>query len=167
MAVKQSTAERFWTKARVGDPEQCWEWQASRTKVGYGKFTTRHQYWEGAHRIAWMLTVGPIPDGLSVLHRCDNPPCVNPGHLFLGTQTDNMADMNKKGRVAKGDRHKSRTKPESVARGEAVWMAKLTEDDVRAIRASAEIGRVLAARYGVQREAIDKIKRRERWKHVS
>lgn len=88
--------ERFWAKVEKGP--DCWEWKAFRNK-GYGKFTYNGRMYL-AHRLSWILTNGPIPDGLGVLHSCDNPPCVNPDHLFLGTQLDNMRDASNKGRCA-------------------------------------------------------------------
>ena len=98
-------AERFWAKVPtlgVG----CWEWAGGRDNdEGYGRIR------EGrggspfllTHRVAWELTQGPIPDGLMVLHKCDNPPCVRPDHLFLGTNTDNMRDASAKGRMQHGE----------------------------------------------------------------
>jgi len=88
--------KRFWPKVNVRLPEDCWEWQANLAK-GYGVF------WFGkipmmAHRLSWMMLRGPIPEGMNVLHKCDNRKCVNPNHLFLGTQSDNVQDMFCKGR---------------------------------------------------------------------
>jgi hypothetical protein len=98
-------SERFWQKVARGDDHECWLWQASADRHGYGQIIAG-AYHTGsqprplkAHRVAWELTYGPIPDGLWVLHRCDNPPCVNPAHLFLGTQTDNMRDAATKERI--------------------------------------------------------------------
>lgn len=89
---------RFWPRLdQSGGPEACWPWTGSRTRTGYGKCSVDGRH-VAAHRLAWQLTNGPIPDGLHVLHRCDNPPCCNPGHLFLGTHTDNVRDMLAKGR---------------------------------------------------------------------
>ena len=111
---------------------------------------------EGAHRVSWMLAHGPIPQGMFILHRCDNPPCVNPAHLFLGTAMMNVADMEAKGR---GHR----------ARGEAAGKAKLTEDQVRYLRspAAADIPNpVLAREFGVSTPVIWRTKARRIWKHV-
>jgi hypothetical protein len=81
-----------------GDPVfGCWVWSGATNRKGYGVYIFRGKY-VGAHRVAWTLFRGPIPDGLFVLHRCDNPPCLNPDHLFLGTHNDNMIDMVLKGR---------------------------------------------------------------------
>lgn len=98
-------AERFWEKVDRRSPDECWPWLGrARTSFGYGAFAIGRDRANRAHRIAWELTNGPVPVGLSALHRCDNPPCCNPAHLFLGTQADNIADM-----VAKG-RHRPRGK---------------------------------------------------------
>jgi hypothetical protein len=76
------------------DPAQCWEWQRSRSRQGYGRLGPRVY----AHRLAYEVFIGPIPDGLHVLHHCDNPPCCNPAHLWSGTVADNMRDRDAKGR---------------------------------------------------------------------
>ncbi len=94
-------SERFWRKVDRRGPDECWEWRGFRNEFGYGR--TRHgrldRGKQGAHRVAWALVNGTIPEGAHVLHRCDNPPCCNPAHLFLGTHTDNMRDMSEKGRA--------------------------------------------------------------------
>jgi hypothetical protein len=134
-----------------------------------------------AHRLAYFLTFGPIPDGLWVLHHCDNPSCCRPDHLFLGTAADNVADMMAKGRnlsgmtvhperAAKGERHGSRTKPEGIRRGQSNGQSKLTDDDVREIRllyAACKGSQLeIAARFGVNQTLVSAIVRRVRWTHI-
>jgi hypothetical protein len=93
-------AERFWDRCDLsGGPDACWPWTGARTSWGYGN-TRVDGKTVGTHRVAWQLTHGPIPAGMSVLHRCDNPPCCNPRHLFLGSPLDNKADSIAKGRDA-------------------------------------------------------------------
>lgn len=89
---------RFW--AKVDRTDDCWTWTAATTGSGYGRFGHQNARggWVAAHRFAYELANGPIPDGMFVCHKCDNPPCVNPSHLFLGTHQDNMRDMDAKGR---------------------------------------------------------------------
>lgn len=102
-AKTRPVADRFWEKVeRSPDPDGCWVWTAATTRIGYGVFAvSRKRKNVRAHRFAWELTHGPIPDGLCVCHACDNPPCVRPDHLWLGTSEDNTADRHRKGRTAK------------------------------------------------------------------
>lgn len=125
--------ERFWSKIKKG--EGCWEWAGAKHVFGYGMFRFRGKA-QTAHRVAWILSGGDISNGMCVLHRCDNPACCNPEHLFVGTNADNMRDKIEKGRgrVGVGERHKSKTHPESVSRGEANGRAKLKQADVIEIR---------------------------------
>ena len=93
--------KRFWDKVKIAGPDECWEWQASIGKNGYGAF--KFDGWmRPASRIAWLLTNGEIPDGMLVCHKCDNRKCCNLNHLFLGTHADNMQDMMNKGRYVSG-----------------------------------------------------------------
>jgi hypothetical protein len=140
MPVKaKPIAERFWSKVdRTGD---CWLWLGSRHKFGYGNFNPTRNKKVGAHRVAWELTFGPVPEGLWVLHSCDNSPCCRPDHLFLGTPLDNHADMMAKNRQAKGDR---------------MGYAKLTESqakEVRRLRAEGASYSELGALFGITKQA--------------
>lgn len=106
------------------------------------------------HRLIWIETNGPIPEGLCVCHRCDNPPCCNPAHLFLGTKKDNTQDALRKGRLY-------------TARGEDNANSKLTRNDVRDIRASHDTQQRLADRFGVSPTLIWLIRQRRAWRHVN
>lgn len=156
-------ATRFW--ARVERSDDCWLWTGKRMWQGYG------MVWDGrtrrAHRVAYELENGRIPAGMLVLHSCDNPPCVKPAHLFLGTQQDNMDDKVAKGRAATGDRNGAHTHPETRARGERHWAARLTWESVRAMRAAAgagESGASLARRFGISGSSIHRILTGQNWK---
>ncbi len=129
----------------------CWVWGGSTDHDGYGQFSHDLNDFK-AHRVAWEIEYDVlIPAGLCVLHACDNPPCCNPAHLFLGTQGDNTAD-----KVAKGRQ----------LRGSSIGTTKLTENDVRDIRASDTNQYELARLYRVQQSQISRIKRRKRWTHL-
>lgn len=144
--VKTPMADRIKTLCdSSGGVTACWPWIGSRKKRhGYGVVTVKGHdgKWKamGAHRAAWEVTNGPIPKGLCVLHTCDNPPCVNPSHLKLGTVQENNADKVLKGRQARGDSHGSRTCPDRVPRGERNGSAKMRArlDEVEAILAKIE-----------------------------
>lgn len=166
-----SLEERFWCKVLKG--EVCWEWIAHIQSSGYGGFS-RGRKSEGsiqAHRQAWILTNGPIPEGLFVCHECDNRRCVNPAHLFLGTHADNMADMVAKGRSPKGDRHGRRKNPACILRGERHSRAKLTEMQVVEIRARFAAGgtaaKAIAEEYGVSRNTIERVLSGYSWSHTA
>ena len=144
---------RFKTKYKVDLKTKCWLWTAGKFQNGYGNFWDGKRT-QGAHRAAYELFVGAIPEGLCVLHRCDTPACVNPEHLFLGNTADNVADKIAKGRLV-------------VARGERHGNAKLTKEAVLEIRAAKNVSLgELAAKYLVSRSAIHNIIRKKLWTHV-
>jgi hypothetical protein len=137
----------------LGPNGDCHEWTACRGRDGYGQIKAGGKML-GAHRVAWELVNGPIPEGMCVLHRCDNPPCCRVEHLFLGSQALNMADMNAKGRQPKGSDN---------------GRAKLTEADIPEIRgllAEGVVQREIGRRYGVASSQISNIKAGHRWNHV-
>jgi hypothetical protein len=158
--------EKFWSQVDKNGPVirpelgPCWVWtRAKATRYGYGIFGPAWKRVYRAHRFAWTMEHGPIPDGLFLCHACDNPPCVRPSHLFLGTQKDNMADCSQKGRIDTSAKHY----------GTAHHSARLTENDVREIRRRAGIGdqpRTLSNEYGVSFQTIWRIVRGKNWKHL-
>lgn len=137
----------------------CWEWtgRVLPGPRGYGSMKVvdrpRNQREQLVHRLMWIEVNGPIPDGLFVLHRCDNPPCCNPDHLFLGTKQDNAVDALKKDRLY-------------IPVGEANGNAKLTADAVREIRTSTDSPNQAAARYGVSPALVYAVRQRRIWRHI-
>lgn len=151
-------AESFWEKVEKRQGDACWVWLSARDPNGYGRLTVFDAAKGGyrprlAHRVAFSLTRGD-PGDLCVLHKCDNPPCVRPDHLFLGTRADNMADCVQKGRAV-GNRGK--------LSAEKHPMAKLNWEVVRAMRASDDTQYELARRYGVHQTLVSLIQRRKIW----
>lgn len=147
-------AERFARHVnKTDDLFSCWLWTGYTSPSGYGRIAKGDRHPILAHRLAWIITYGPIPKGLLVLHRCDTPACVRPDHLFLGTQRDNVQDMILKGRDG--------------LRGERNHWSKFTNEQVQEIRRSNESGTTLAKRFNVRQSAITKIRQRQAWKHVS
>lgn len=150
---RKAIVEIFQQYVIPGEPDACWEWQGYRDKLGYGEL----KHWTGkcfAHRFSYEYYKGPIPNGLCILHRCDNPSCINPKHLLIGTQQDNMADMVNKGRQARGSRRGG---------------SKLTEaviPEIRALRATGMFYTEIAQLYGVTDSTIRSIIHGSTWSHV-
>ena len=145
--------DRFWSKVRIPHGGfGCWAWLFARDQRGYGLFWLGRAC--GAHRVAWLIVHGRIPEGLCVLHHCDNPGCVNPGHLFIGTRSDNNADRAAKGRSAPQD-------------GPLNSNAKLTQSQVGKIRERYASGgvsqRKLASDYGVTQANVSLIIKGKAW----
>lgn len=154
---RPSFTERFWQFVTPCSTDECWPWKGNTNKTGYG-YMSVHDRNELSHRVSYELHNGPIPDGLWVLHRCDNPPCCNPYHLFLGTDADNVADMMAKGRHGY-----------TGSRGESNAFAKLTEADVALIRALYSQGmerREIGEQFDVAQNTVNRVIRRESWRHV-
>lgn len=137
-----------------GEPDACWVWPGRPSAVGYGVMGHHFQQYY-AHRLSYEVHVGPIPAGLFVCHRCDNRICVNPAHLFLGTNADNMADKIAKGRHRHGE-----------TRGRAHPLAKLDEAKVRMIRSSSLSDERLAEQLGVASSLVYRVRKRQSWAHV-
>ncbi len=147
--------DRFWDKVEEAvERDGCWTWLGFKNKKGYGMFWLKGSM-RYAHRVAWTLERGPIPADLQVCHHCDNPPCVRPDHLFLGTAKANVHDSMKKGRCLR-------------ARGERVAGSKLSGFEVLEIRKKYRpgLGPKLAAEFGINRMTVTQIIRRDTWKHI-
>jgi hypothetical protein len=147
--------KRFWSKVGKGEPGECWEWQAYRNEDGYGQFGYNGRV-ELAHRVSLKIAGGVVGDAY-VLHHCDNPACVNPGHLYLGDQSDNMQDREERSDY-------------EHPRGEEHPRSSLSDDDVAVIKWQLEntdmIQKEIAEDHGVSREAIGEISRGATWGHV-
>ena len=155
----KSILERIADKISFDKTTGCWNWEAStRNAAGYGQIR-----YEGkmrlAHRVSWEAFNDKIPDGIFVCHKCDNPRCVNPDHLFLGTNQDNMNDMKAKGRSKGGSPF-----------GESNHQSKLTEEEVKKIRdlysTKQYTQKELASSFGVERTCISKVVLYKRWANV-
>lgn len=143
---------RFCAQIGTGGEDDCWPWIGHGLAAGYGTIAIDGKAWLATH-LSLTVSGEPRPEGGLALHTCDNPRCVNPKHLWWGSQADNMRDMADKGRG-------------NAPRGSRNWLAKLTDDDVREIRASVRPASALASKYGVDRSKICRIRNRKAWAHV-
>lgn len=155
---KSTVEERFWAKVPSRASNVCWPWSGSRGLYGYGVMSKTCRGKSGsvhmAHRLSWEIHFGEIPEGMCICHKCDNPPCVNPKHLFLGTKADNAQDRNAKGR------HTNQS-------GEHNGHARLCRQDIDRIIRLLELGRPqseIAAMFGVKQPHISRILRGAAWK---
>ncbi len=153
--LRRTSVERFWQRIKVGSDDECWEWQGGRDKRGYGllNFNTKRFL---AHRLAYLLTKGELLADLEIMHTCDNPPCCNVRHLIQATHKENMQDAWAKGII----------KPYPHPAGQDHNQAKLTDEDVLAIRASKERTISLAKHYGISRMTVYRIRNNLAWKHI-
>ncbi|MCK5018328.1 MAG: HNH endonuclease [Candidatus Peribacteraceae bacterium] len=145
--------KRFWENVVINGLGECWGWTGTKNNDGYGRFCNNYQTYQ-AHRFMWIITFGKIPEGDVVCHRCDNPGCVNPGHLFIGTPADNVEDARKKDRIQFGESH---------------WNSKLTEIDIKFIRYWRKSGysqKKIADAFGVCHQMISNICRGKNWARV-
>lgn len=183
--------ERFLSSFTKDGPEhpvlqtKCWEWTNKAVVDGYGVIGVNLKQVR-AHRFSYVFFVGPIPEGLFVLHKCDNRRCVNPEHLFLGTNQDNMTDKMVKGRhrgskgdangarkhrerLQRGDQHYTRRNPELRVVGERLGHSKLTNElvlEIRRIYPEVRSFKLLAEKYNVSPNTISRVVRRQSWNHV-
>lgn len=149
----QTVEERFWEKVDKCGPDECWKWAGGRDKDGYGRF-----FWDYrmrvAHRFSYELHYGPIQHRKIICHHCDNPSCVNPKHLFVGSYQENSQDMVDKKRSAKGEYH---------------GMSKLTRENVIKIRKqyiSGETQTAIAKELGISQTTVSRAILKQTWKHV-
>lgn len=151
--------QRFWSKVNIAGPDECWEWQGKPSAQGYGVMCFDYKRW-GSHVFAWICTKGLVPRGVDVCHTCDNRKCCNPQHFFLGTRSENIKDMWRKGRGSKAP----------IMRGPDNFNTKLTREKVIAIRQRVAndtrrgVMSQLAREHGVSFQAIWLIVKGKNWK---
>lgn len=151
---EQEIIDKFYSRIEFRDNSDCWWWTGPKTPSGYGCFAPKHKVMYSTHRLAWEINKGPIPTGMHICHICDNPPCVNPDHLFIGTNQDNVNDRVAKGRQQRGQSH-----------GQSI----LTEDHITQIRALVHYGvkqTTLARMFGVKRSTVNEAVLYHTWRHI-
>ena len=154
-AQTKNSVDRFWAKVDVKGKNDCWLWKANSLPAGYGTLSLSGKKIL-AHRFSWQLAYGKIPDGLCVLHHCDNPPCVNPNHLFIGSPADNVQDMIEKGR-------------DPIQKGELNPKSKLKDEDIPKIKEILSQGfyqKEIASLFGVSSTTINGINTGRYWSHI-
>lgn len=148
-----SDEDRFWSFVNKLSKDDCWEWLGSKTNKGYGRLRIGKKK-ISSHRYSYLINIGSIDPGLYVCHKCDNPSCVNPNHLFLGTNKDNMNDRNMKNRQAKGENNHSKLFPKDVI-------------EIRALLHSGVKTKDIAEMFKVNYSVIESIKLHRSWNHVT
>jgi hypothetical protein len=151
--LRKSIQERFEEKFSVSPDSDCWIWNASKNSKGYGTFSFEKRGTEGAHRASWLIYRGEIPKSMYVLHHCDHAYCVNPDHLFLGTNSDNMQDCAQKNRIYR---------PKGIIHPRH----KLTEQQIMEIRNDKRLHKIVAIDYRVTEATISSIVTRRTWGHL-
>lgn len=150
--------ERFWMKVNKRSLSECWEWTANVLSSGYGQF-----FYKGkrsyAHRVSYVICVGEIPKGLLVCHKCDNRKCVNPNHLFLGTQKENLADMKSKGR----QRYVSGWRPLAGEKNPQAKVDHIQVDEIRRLKGTCSY-KEIGSRYGISASSVCLIINHKNWK---
>lgn len=160
---RMTPEQRFWLYTRKGNPDECWKWLGyiprGKYGLGYGQLRDETKKRLPAHRFSYRLHKGPIPNGLIVCHKCDNPKCVNPNHLFLGTHKDNAEDRDRKGRgnpgVSLGEKH-----------GNSVITDKIVLEMRRLYRPRKVSQQFLADRFNCDRKTVSHVVRRSTWRHI-
>lgn len=168
--IDQTLKRRFQERIPDSDPDECWEWQGSYFTHGYGRIKRLGKTYR-AHRLSYRFHKGPIPEGKIIMHRCDNPSCVNPSHLKCGTYAQNNLDKMRKGRCVTGDDHHARTNPELLSRGEEHGRAHLSRSAVISMRREAReegtTDHVFAKRYDVSNSAVHRAIKGVTWQHLN
>jgi hypothetical protein len=178
LVITPKLHERFWAKVNFNGPiapnmnDPCWIWIAATERRGYGQFQVKLEdgrfVSELAHRVAWAITHGALSQK-NTCHDCDVRNCVRPSHLWEGTDAENLADRDAKGRQASGDRNGSILHPESRPRGSAHYETHLTEEIVRSIRVRVAAGgnqSAIGRELGIDQSSVNCIVKRRTWKHV-
>ena len=159
MDITRDTLKRFWYNVDKLTKNECWNWLASKKDRGYGRFVIGAVQ-EAAHRVSWVIHYGQIPNDLCICHRCDNPSCVNPSHLFLGTHADNMLDMKLKDRAIGHigeDNNKS-----TLLETEIIELRKIYDFYVNKYGLTKKLSHVYNVPYGT----MQKVVRRYTWNHI-
>ena len=162
-----SIKSRLLSKTIIDPITGCWNWMGGIRSCGYGGIKIANKTYL-THRISYQVHIGDIADGMFVCHKCDNPSCINPEHLFLGDNYINILDASIKNRLATGSKNGAHTHKEKVRKGSMIGTAKLTENQVLEIRSMYKIipQKQLAKNYGVSRGTIQNIHEGRNWKHV-